>query len=53
MCAHVTRECLCEVGLARGGAGAQHFTVRDSHMEVSPMQVPVYVEGTMRAQAAP
>lgn len=55
MCAHVTRESLCEVGMARGGAGAQHFTIRDSHVEVSTMQdrVPVCVEGTMHAQAAP
>lgn len=54
MCAHVTRESLCEVGLARGGAGTQHFPSRDSHVEVSAMQggVPSCVEGIMRAQAA-
>lgn len=55
MCAHVTRESRCEVGLARGGAATQHVPVRDSHVEVSAVQgrVPGCVEGIMRAQAAP
>lgn len=50
MCAHVTRESLCEVGLARGGLEPQLFP----SVEVSTVQeeMPVCVDRIMRTQAA-